>query len=146
MKRFYIITQLLAVCSAVALFQNCSSDDGNPVDPQDAIAKTWIVNTNGLVTKDGTNLTSDYIGLTLTFNSDGTYTTTNGKMLLQSSGTWNWVGNDVANVMLDGDFPVTVKNLAANSLEIAFTMDEEHVNTGRSRAVLGNYIIKLQSK
>lgn len=126
----------------------CKDDeDKNPVNPQDAIEKTWRIGSAGYVKKDGTSVTSEYPNLTVTMKADGTYQTTNAKKLLFPSGTWSWVGTGTSEVKLDGDFTVTVIDLTATNLVVEFVLTKDDVNTnGRKNALVGTYQLSLTAQ
>ncbi|HEY5826483.1 MAG TPA: hypothetical protein VIT44_19065 [Cyclobacteriaceae bacterium] len=119
-------------------------DDPKPIDPQEQIKKTWTLGTSGYVIKDGIDVTTEYPGLTVTINADGTYTTTQAKKLFFPSGTWSWVGTGTIQFLLDGDIPVSVTELTQTNLAIQFNLNREHVNpNGRVEAVVGEYKLLL---
>jgi hypothetical protein len=135
------IRNLVCMALLVVVTQSCESDD--PVNPQTYIQKAWTLG-SGYVKKAGTNMTTDYLGLTLTFNSNGTYQVTGGKKLFKPTGTWAWVGEGITQFKLDGDLPVDVSEVSENTLHFTFTLDAAHVNAnGRTEAMVGAYDVLL---
>lgn len=147
MKKVFTGTLSVVALAWLLAFTSACDDDEKPVNPQELIKKTWHIGASGFVKKDGAALTSEYLNLTVTLNSDGTYSTSNGKKLFFPSGTWSWVGTGTTEFLIDGDLPVTVSELTKTNLRIKFLMDEDHVNTnGRRQAVLGNYEVSLEAQ
>ena len=147
MKKIFTGTLTVVALAWLLAFTSACDDDDKPENPQEFIKKTWHIGASGFVKKDGSALTSEYVNLTVTLNSDGTYSTTNAKKLFFPSGTWSWVGTGTGEFMIDGDLPVTVTELTKTTLKVKFIMDEDHVNAGgRTQAVLGNYEVSLEAQ
>jgi hypothetical protein len=144
-----VFTGMMAVAALVWLlaFTSACDDDEKPTNPQEHIKQTWKIGSSGFVKKGGVSVTSEYPNLTVTLNSDGTYTTSNAKKLFFPSGTWAWVGTGVTGITIDGDLPVNITELTKTTLRIQFILDEDHVNTnGRTQAVLGSYELSLEAE
>jgi hypothetical protein len=143
MKNFYDWRKIF-VALLMLYATGCADDGKETVNPQDQIEKTWGLGSNGAIIHDGSDVTADYAGLSITFNSNGTYRTHNGKKLFFPSGTWTWQGTGTSTVLMDGDHAVTVKEISESDLQLEFMMAEEDVNAnGRAAAVVGSYTVTL---
>jgi hypothetical protein len=143
MKHFYNWRKIL-IAVLILYSTGCADDGKETVNPQDQIEKTWGLGSNGAITHDGSDVTADYAGLSITFNSNGTYRTSNGKKLFFRSGTWTWQGTDTSTILIDGDHVVAIKEISESKLHLQFTMNEADVNAnGRAEAVVGSYDVIL---
>jgi len=129
----------------------CSDDGGdgpNPdsdPDPQaEALQKlssgTWSVSS---ITRNGTDVTSDFAGFTISFTSSG-FTTTNGTGAWEASGSWNWEDPQGASIRLDNG--IIVQLVFSNNdatLTCSFTVPETIFNIGRTKALAGNFVFVL---
>lgn len=122
---------------------SCRSDDSNGPDMQDLafekLAGNWTFGSTGSITLDGSDITQNYPGFTLSF-ADGTYNTTNAGDLFRASGTWTWTGEQATSVLLDTGEEVTIIDLTESSFSFSFT----HAGTGGTAAgTAGNYVVTL---
>ena len=143
MSKLVGLWSMIALCWIVVTLGACNKDD-EPQNPQMFIEKSWKLDAAGFVKQDGVDVSADYQGLTVTFNKNGTYTTSNAKKLFFPTGTWNWPSANTTQVILDGDHTFTVKAISKTVLHVEFTMAVEDVNpNGKAEAVVGSYEMKL---
>ena len=136
-RSFYIICLLFA-------FSACGDDDGPPTDQElvfERLSGDWSVETaNGMVILDGTDVSTNYPGFSLSF-ADGTYTTSNAGDLFQASGTWQFIDEEARMLLLDSGEEVTIIDLTETRFEFSFFSN----GTGSSAAGIGgNYTIVLE--
>jgi len=123
---------------------SCQGDEKES-DPRDVIERTWLL-TGGTVTKDGSDVTSDYTGLQVTFSDGGTYTTVNGGHFFKSAGTWAWQGSGMTGITCDGDFSIQVIAVNETDLHLQLTLNEDVLTGGRTAGLVGEYDIKLKAQ
>ncbi|WP_422354153.1 hypothetical protein [Roseivirga pacifica] len=139
----------------VALFlmgflTSCKDDDG-PLTPSarelafEKLSGDWdLGNGAGRIEVDGTDVSANYPGFTLSF-TDGGYTTTNGADLFNASGTWQWTDEDAKMLSLDDGKEVTITLLNENRFTFTFThaggSSANGINT--SNGIEGSYTISV---
>jgi hypothetical protein len=128
---------------ALALGVSSCGDDDDPAADQDALVRTWTLGTAGTVKKDDLDVTADYAGLQVTFIKDGTYTAQHAGHLFAPSGTW--VRKSSAQLMLDGDFEITIVSVTTTDLSLKLTLNEDDLG-GRVKALVGEYDLHLQAR
>lgn len=130
--------------TGLMIWASACDDDDKP-NPQNQIVRTWSIGDSGFVKQDGVDVTSNYPNLTITVNSDGTYSTSNAGKLFYPTGTWAWQGTGTTTFIIDGDFEVAVTELSASTLHVEFDMAVDDVNAnGRTQAIVGSYEVKLE--
>jgi len=139
MKQLYLITFLLIIITA--LFP-CCSDDDNTVDLKDeqiqALAKSWHIQS---ITLDGTDITFPaFEGFVLTFQSDNTYTTINGSPIFSGNGFWDFDGENLNTLIIDG---VGVNITLNNTLILEFNLNGTPIG-GRLESLTGDYVIIME--
>ncbi len=145
--RAFNTSRALLLCFLCGLFflTGCKDDDGSPANPQDSIHGTWVLEGDGYVKRDEVDVSADYAGLTLTFSANGTYTSINGGVLLEASGTWAWQDKGITQLVLDGNQQVFVVGLNDADLHLQFTLDESTPG-GRTSSLSGEYDVKLKAR
>jgi len=135
----------ISLLSLAFMLTSCQGDDKKS-DPQDLLRQTWILGTDGTVTKDGSDVTDEYTGLTVTFANDGTYTALNSGHFFQASGTWAWQDEAKTSLALDGDFLVSVVELTKTDLHLQLELSVDDLEGGRVTGLVGDYDIKLKAQ
>jgi hypothetical protein len=120
-------------------FMACDSDDGNPVLKKLA-AGSWSVST---VTVDGTDQTSMFTGLTITFNTDFTYTATNGNNVWPASGNWHFTDGTNTKITRSDDVEVALKDLTDTSVTLELSWDAPTYGPGRSSSIAGQHVFTM---
>ncbi|MHA7101883.1 hypothetical protein, partial [Roseivirga pacifica] len=92
----------------------------------------------GRIEVDGTDVSANYPGFTLSF-TDGGYTTTNGADLFNASGTWQWGDEEARTIKVDDGKEVTISLLNANR----FTFTFSHSGTNSAAGIAGNYTVSV---
>ena len=105
----------------------------------DRLAGSW----NGdRVTFEGVDVTAqDFIGFTLTFNEDGTWSSQNGDPTFGSNGVWEFDGTNLSRILMN-DVPVNlIFTYDGSQLTLEFTLVGSSI--GRMKGVTGDYVINL---
>jgi Domain of unknown function (DUF5004) len=138
MRRFMMI-----VLASIALI-SCKDDENGLTDKEKAtilLAKQWDVSS---VVLDEVDIT-DY-GYTLSkiqFNSDGTWTATNGGDIFSSSGSWNFPSEALDVLNMSGSEVQISLNEQGLNLELRFTLSGSTPIGGRISSTSGDYIVFL---
>src|SRR5689334_12022694 len=106
---------IIAICLCILSFPGCKKDPEpslSEVATKKLVSKGWILRS---VSVDGVDKTSTYAGLTLTFTTTG-YTTTNGKVIWPTSGTWSFIDEDATRIKRNDDLEITITDLTDASL------------------------------
>jgi hypothetical protein len=146
MKTIY---KLLPILFIVVLF-SCDGG-GNGTDPEPAtfeekLAGTWSMSS---VKIDGSDVSSDYSGFSITFDASLNYTISNGgTTFTQTSGQIpkSWDGDlDQVTVGLNGiTNQVTLALSNENkTLTLSFSVDNNTFGGGRESGIAGNYVFVL---
>jgi hypothetical protein len=151
------IFSLLLLVSAVVFFSNCGGGD-DPEKSEEEIqldklkAGTWTL----LSASDGSDRTSEYPGMTLTysgtFSAGGTYsyssTATSWPSISpwEDAGTWKFVSGSVSNKFIrlsdDEEMTYTLSN-SDKQLSISFNYTGPGFSNGRVESVEGNWVFTL---
>ena len=94
------------------------------------------------VTVDGTDKTSVYTGLTLSF-TDTNYTTTNGGVVWPASGTWSFADATGKLITRSDGLSITVEEAIATSIKLKLTWEEGALGGGRAAAVAGVHVFSF---
>ena len=136
---------------SLLLFASCGGSDDpqpDPEDPQVAATKlltanSWLVNS---VTKDNTDVSSEYTGFSVTFTDIG-YSTQNGSSAWDAGGAWSWA-NSTTTTEINLDTGIFLQISFGNSntaLTCNFTVPETVYDTGgRTYSLQGNYVFVLK--
>lgn len=140
MKKLNIYKIVLFVLVMTAAM-GCDNDDPViNVGQEEAFLRLsgqWSFGIDGSIAVDGTDVSANYPGFSLSF-TDGTYTTTNGADLFAASGTWDWTDEDARTLMLDDARSITIQTLTENRFIFTFS------STGAVRAgIAGNYTVTV---
>lgn len=141
----------LFVLVIVSLFIiSCSKDGDDPNNPgpgtSDGQAELttqltespWEVAT---VTRENSDVSSDYNGFRLNFRADGSYSTENGSPAWNPSGTWEYPNAQTTNqILVDG---VILMDLVVNgnNLTLSFAIEEDVFS--RTKTVSADYEFSL---
>ena len=143
-----IIAYLLNICLLIGffVFAGCGGDDPpapNPVDLRKELlaSSTWTVNT---VTVDGVDISSAFLGSTVTFQANGNFTTTIDPTysdIWPSSGTWSLTSVDM---MVVNGIDMTISNASTTSLSLSFAFIGASAHKGgRISSLDGNYVMNF---
>ena len=141
--------------------QSCGDDPTQPTPktPEElaieALAgtgtKTWTL-AGGTVKKNGTDVTSTYSGLELTFNAGTakTYSSKNSNDLFDANGTWEFGGANFDKIILSGTKPAATREISftesSGKLTLLFTIPQPGARIFGTQAVAGNYEFVLNKK
>jgi hypothetical protein len=109
-------------------------------------ATTYSINNGGSIKRNNFDETVFYQNFSLRFSATSkTYTSTNGDLLFEPSGTWEFVGSNYDKIKLSG-------NKLASGVDIYYTRNNNELilkfsinppANGRIEALAGNYEIRL---
>lgn len=145
----YTATSFLLI--AILVFAGC--DEGT--DPKVAAlnkqltalmngGNAWVLGTNGSVTKDDVDVTSQFSGFKLILGKR-TYTTQNSlSHVWKSTGTWDFQEDNPNLILRDGSVQVSINHLDS-SLTLRFTAAGKS-SGGRVNSVSGEYVFQLVSE
>lgn len=130
----------------VVLASSCSSDDPLPTSVRELtfeeLSGEWDFGSNGFIRVDGSDVSANYPGFSLSF-AEGTYTTSNAGNLFSASGTWEWAGDDrdlAEQINLDDGKVITIEAIGTEVLIFTFTKSDGPVRAG----VAGNYRVRVE--
>ena len=135
---------LIILAIAGCLLLNCADDE--PAEPTlqeqafEKLAGEWTFGASGSITLDGQDVSLNYPGFSLSF-TDGSYQTQNAGDLLKASGTWEWVDEDAALILLDSGEQVTIIELTATVFHFSFTSAG---SGGEVAGTAGSYVVELE--
>lgn len=141
MKTFKKISMLFAATIvSAALFSACGGDDKelSPADVVKAklISATWKVSS---VTVDGTNQSSVYDGLKLSFTSTG-FTSIDGEPVWPSSGSWEFTSDEAEAIRRNDGLVVEIVSITESQLKLGLSWDESTIGSGRTSSVSGSHV------
>ena len=134
---------MISVMVAILTLSSCGSDTPT-LSKQDEvkaklIASTWNI---GSVMVDGTDKTTVYPNLKLTFTSAG-FTSLNGGVIWPASGTWTFTSADATAFTRNDDLVVTIQEVTATSLKLALAWDKTTIGPGRVSSVGGQHVFSF---
>jgi hypothetical protein len=144
-------TLTIALVFALLVFTACKNDD---LDPKAAAlneqlnalmngGSSWVLGSTGSVMKDGVDVSNQFAGFKLTIGSK-TYTTQNSlRHVWDSSGTWDFIGDDPDQILTDDGTEISV-SLSDSSLILTFNAGSSEA--GRANSVSGEYVFRLISE
>jgi hypothetical protein len=128
----------------VAILSSCGGKDGEPDGPSDQdlafekLSGAWTLSNGESISLDGSNVSANYTGFTLSF-TNGSFTTTNAGDLFPASGTWEWVGETTNQIRTGRGKVVTISTLTTNSFQFSFAKNASNAAAG----IGGSYVIAL---
>ena len=140
------INTLIITLSAItlSLLLSCGGDD-TPPEPTaqelalEQLSGTWSLS-GGTITLDGSDVSANYPGFTLSYQGSN-YNTTNAGDLFNASGTWSWAGDSDRLIMLDDGKQINISTLNDTDLIFSFQL----TSTGGEAAGLpGSYEVTLK--
>ena len=137
----YLVNAVLLI--GFFVFAGCGSDDSGPslVDLRKEIlaGAAWNVNT---VAVDGIDISSAFVGSTVTFQANGNFTTTidpTFRDIWPSAGTWSLTSLDI---MVVNGIDMTISNVSTTSLSLNFAFVGASAHQGgRISSLDGNYVM-----
>ncbi len=136
--------KVMGLILLVGVLNACGGDDGptTPTPTPADVAREQM--TSGLwtmqsVTVDGTNQTSVYAGMTLTFTATS-YTTTNGLPVWPASGTWSFSNSDGTAVTRSDGLAIQINELTTSSMKLQLIWDETTYGPGRQESLDGTHV------
>lgn len=135
-----IVTSSLIVWVLMGLVTlvGCKKDDPKPETERIKEllrTNTWRIQS---VTVDGTDQSTLFTGLTLTF-TDTNYSTTNGGVVWPASGSWSFVDNTAKKIIRSDGLEIRVEEVTGTSLKLGLTRTAGSLGTGRIESVAGNH-------
>ncbi len=157
MKIFYGIVGTLLL-SSFLLFSCGDDNNGGPEKTPEELAteelagttgsQVWVIGSSGSVSKDGSLQTADFADFEIRFISNNTgrsYTTTEGNLLFDASGSWGFEGSNLDKIILAGNQPAANKEISftknQNNLRLEFVVPAPQ--NARVTALAGLYVFDL---
>lgn len=144
-----------AMIMTLAITVSCNNDDNGSEgstlaeEQLDKLTdKVWAVES---VTRDGSDITDNYEGFTISFdgtlvddgeNVNGTYTTTNPLLIFKENGTWTFGESVESTIIKDGN--LTMNYDAGAFLTLSFNFQGEGLESGRVAGLNGDYVFLLK--
>jgi hypothetical protein len=140
-KKTLSFVVLIALVFAFVLLAGCKGDDpsASEIMTNQLTVNTWKVSS---VTVDGTDQTSLFTNMTLTFTS-ASYTTANGGVVWPSSGTWTFTDKTATSIVRNDDLEIDITEVTANSLKLSLTWARNTFEPGRISSVAGNHVFSF---
>lgn len=138
LKNFTVTTLGMAVIVMLLFIQSCKSDDPT-IAEVDRVATLLKANSWKMqsVIVDGTDKTTVYAGLTLTFTATN-YSSSNGGLVWPASGTWTFA-DDMGKVITRNDgVVISVEEISATKLSLKLNWAKTTLG-GRITGVAGNH-------
>lgn len=98
-------------------------------------ANTWKMQS---VTVDGTDQTTLYTGLSLSF-TDANYTTVKGGGVWPSSGGWTFTDESAKTIKRSDGLEINILEATATSLQLGLIWSQGTIGPGRMSSVSGNH-------
>ena len=157
------IKNLLLVCLTMVLMLSlaCGDDDGGGDDPQLTPEEQRLLDLGGSsgITWVATSITQDgapaagFDNFTLTVRgteTSKTYNSTDGDPLLNASGTWDFNGTNINQIIFDGDSDnvYSLSGINFTTAPATFTMTVNYTNPGGGTRAGGNgtYVFNMQAQ
>jgi hypothetical protein len=139
-----IANQILVVLALSSLLLTASCKKSNDPSPGDITTQqlssaTWKVST---VTVDGTDQTTLFKNMTLTFTSTG-YTTTNGGAVWPANGTWAFVNENATTIKRDDGVEVALSDVSEAGFKMTLVWSESTFGSGRVASVAGTHVFTM---
>lgn len=134
--------QLIVFVLLVTNLPGCKDEDNNQEPSQQDVVTAnlssgiWKVQS---VTVDGTDKTSIYSGLTLTFTS-GSFATTNGGPVWPATGTWTFTDNTATTIKRNDGLEIQLQEVNISSLKLGLVWATNTLGSGRSESVKGQHV------
>ncbi len=154
MKNLNWIVVVMVMVGLVG-FSNCGDDTGVVLPPEPTpqdialanLTKAWSLGANG-VKRDGSDVTSDFTGFTVTFTESGSWTSSGGEDVWPgTSGSWSFTSseaNDASSITIGGD--VIQINVSATSLLMQFIIPDGGAGIGaRLSGIDGDWVFSMEA-
>ena len=149
MKQLNTHTLFLSSLSLLLItILSCGGGDDGPEPPtaqEEAfalLAGDWSLSNGGSVLLDGSDVSGNYPGFSLSF-TDGGYTTTNAGDLFRSSGTWEWAGDSDRMIVVDDSKQVSISLLNETDFNFSFQLTG---SGGEAAGLAGSYEVRLKKE
>ncbi len=146
MKKFRLVFQLgktlffFVILASIGVTQGCNDDDDD-IDPlQTRLAEltgTWQL---GSVLNDANDVSDQFQGFMLTLNADKTFFTTNGGNAWPATGSFDFVDDNINQILRSDDIAITIADVTTNSLQLTFM---QNAITGRTQGITGSFSFSL---
>ncbi len=132
----------IAMAAVMVHLSGCGGDPA-PSKQEEVTAKltaaTWEMQD---VTVDGTDKTSVYEGLDISFTATG-FTTTNGGAIWPATGTWSFTDANATAITRNDGLTVTLLEVTDTSLTLALTWSKTTLGPGRTGSVSGQHVFSF---
>lgn len=139
MKSMTKIVIQLFVLVGLVLTSSCGGDDpsASEVALKKLMAQPWHLS-NALV--DGTDKTSVYSGLSITFTKTN-FTATNVTPSWPATGTWKFSDKSAKEILRGDDLLIDIIEINDGTLKISYRWNSTTFESGRANSVSGNHVL-----
>ena len=149
MKSSFKELLLLGLMAVFTLALSCGGDDpAEEMDERTAqeiatellTAGTWSLANGGSVMMGNNDLSSEFMGLTMTFNTNSQYRSVSSR-IFSNTGTWNWTDlmtDTQIQMFVSGVSPITISRVNETAFVFSFTLSNDIGSISR-----GDYTIRL---
>ena len=131
------------ILSVLSFLIGCSSDSDSSSAKEVATkmltAHSWKLST---VTVDGTDQTSLFNNMTLSFTAN-TFTTSNGGLVWPSSGTWTFKDEEAMVIIRNDGLEINLIEVKDASLNMSLTWNKNTFGPGKVSSIAGVHIFKM---
>ncbi|OEK01276.1 hypothetical protein BFP97_07010 [Roseivirga sp. 4D4] len=142
MKQLYSKKRILYASIALfCLVLGCKDDDPSPSEQRLIdLTATWNVSS---VINDGTNVSDQFTGFSLTVSGDKTYATVNGGNPWPASGTFDLNPDDLDTFIRDDNVEVSIVEITATALSLSFQMSNVRSVRSGTSGITGSFTFNL---
>ena len=138
-RKMLLVCSILSLSCVLLFFSNCGSNDPNPQELRlNELSATWEVTR---VTNDGTDVTNQYTGFTLTASVDKTYNTTNGGNPWPAAGTFDFLNDtDVDRLRRSDGTTIIITEVTTTNLTLSLQVNSVR---GTAAGITGDFTFSL---
>ncbi len=144
MKAYLAKTIFFISLLPILILCGCKKDSPSPEQKRiNELTASWIVSS---VENDGTDVTSEFAGFTLTVTGEKTYSTVNGGNPWPASGTFDFVEGNLDLIIRDDDVEVTIDAVSETTLSLSFRKTNIGNQAAGIQGVTGQFTFNLTRK
>jgi hypothetical protein len=138
----------LIVLSSICTITSCSGDDPSATEKNlsKLTAHGWTLSS---VTVGGVDRTSSFAALSIEWNKNQTFATTNGGIIWPSVGTWSFTDGTGQTILVslnnNTSVEATLETLSDTQLVVSLHWSETTLGHGRVKSVEGDHIFEFEA-
>lgn len=142
MKKIFSIVLVLLIGFQIGCKKNKDTDPRTPeVIATEALVSTWVVAGGGSVSVDGTDITTDYNGFSISFTSSEdikTYTVTNGENAFPVAvDTWRFANTTFDSIERGSD--LIIMDIVQTDAQLVLKFSTPEPGSGRVAGLFGAF-------